>query len=218
MNTKTHRALALFAATALTASSLVACAPQASTSKDSQKAEAGATSQSSETGSPKQTEEKPSENTSPTANSTTNSTTSSAQTEQTGATSANTTSGTTSPEAAPSQASITGWLIAVCLDASSATSPAVTSVALSNNILTVEGTMAFSESEPQSIPDDRNAWVSGPITFTVDEHTRWQGRGGEAGTVSIDPDQLIQVVNSHNGLGLIIQVENDVVSSITLAS
>ncbi len=214
MSTRARRTLALFAATALTAGSLVACAPQASTNKDSPKAEASATSQSSEIGIPKQTEEKPSESSSPAASSTTNSTTSSTQTEQPNAT----TTSTTSSEATPSQESITGWLIAACLDESSATSPAVTSVALSNDTLTVEGAMAYSESEPQGIPDDRNAWVSGPMTLTVDEHTKWQGRGGEAGTVSIAPDQLIQVVNSHNGLGLLIRVDNDVVSSITLAS
>jgi hypothetical protein len=56
------------------------------------------------------------------------------------------------------------------------------------------------------------------MTFTVDENTKWQGRGGEAGTVGIDSEQLIQVVNSHNGLGLLMQVENGTVKSITLAS
>lgn len=214
MNTKTHRALALFAATALTAGSLVACAPPAPTSKDSQKAEASATSQSSETGSTKQTEEKPAESTT----SATSSSSSSSQTEQTGATSANTTSGTASPEAAPSQNGTTGWLIGVCVDGSSATSPTVTSAALSNGTLTIEGSMASSDSEPQSIPEDRNTWISGPMTFTVDENTKWQARGGVAGTTDIDSEQLIQVVNSHNGLGLIIQAENGVVRSITLAS
>ena len=214
MNTKTHRALALFAATALTAGSLVACAPQASTSKDSQKAEASATSQSSETGSPKQTEEKPTESTT----SATSSSSGTSQTEQTNATSANTTSSTPSSEAAPSQNGITGWLIGVCLDGSSATSPAVTSAALSNGTLTIEGSMASSDSEPQGIPEDRSTWILGPMTFTVDENTKWQGRGGEAGTVGIDSEQLIQVVNSHNGLGLLVQVENGVAKSITLAS
>ena len=69
MNTKTRRSLALFAATALTTGSLIACAPQASTNTGSQKAESSETSQSSEMSIPKQTEEKPSESTSPTTSS-----------------------------------------------------------------------------------------------------------------------------------------------------
>lgn len=214
MNTKTRRTLALFAATALTVGSLVACAPQASTSKDSQTTESGATSQSSKSSSSTQTEQKPVES----ASSTTSSSSGTSQTEQADATPTNTTSSATSSEAAPSQVGVTGWLIGVCVDGSSDANPAVTSVALSNGTLTIEGAMAYSESEPKTIPTDRSTWVSGPMTFSVNESTKWQGRGGEAGTVDIDSEQLIQVVNSHNGLGLVIQAENGTVRSITLAS
>ena len=218
MNIKMQRTLALLAATALTSASLVACAPQASTNTSTQKAESSATSQPSETASPKQTEEKSSESTSPTASSSTSSTSnSSASTPQTEQPDATTTE-TTSPEPTPTQAGITGWLEGACSSGSTSSFPGVTSATLSGSTLTIEGDMQYTETESRGITGDRSSWVSGPMTFTVDESTMWQTRGGLAGTTSVEPDQLLQMVNSHSGLGLIIQAESGVVRSITISS
>ena len=221
MNMKTRQSLALFAATALTASCLVACAPKASTNAGSQKAESSETSQSSEMSIPKQTEEKPSESTSPTASSST----STSQTEQSAEPSSTTTNATpsstpsaTSTETAPQQPGITGWLLGACRVGSNSSTPDVTSATLSGGTLTIEGDMGYSESESSSLSKDSSSWISGPITLTVNEGTRWEGRGGIAEPMELGSDKVLEMINSHNGLGLLIQVEDGVARTISMCS
>ena len=235
MSKSTHRVLALFAAAALTAGSLVACAPKGVVRTSPQNTAPNATSQPSENAG---TAQKPttSQNAQPdttsnnaapnntTSNNAAPSNTTSNNAAPTNSNNANATStntapsSTTSTEDAPSRTGITGWLLGACRDNQNSSTPDVTSATLSNGKLILEGNMGYTETESSGLSRDQSTWISGPITLAINEGTKWQGRGGLAEPMDLDSDKVIEMINSHNGLGLLIEVENGVAKTIAMCS
>lgn len=225
MNKNAHRTLALFFSAALTASSLVACAPKGVVRTSSQNTAPNATSQPSENAG---TAQKPttSQNAQPdtTSNNAAPSNTTSNNAAPTNSNNANATStntapsSTTSTEDAPSRTGITGWLLGACRDNQNSSTPDVTSATLSNGKLILEGNMGYTETESSGLSRDQSTWISGPITLAINEGTKWQGRGGLAEPMDLDSDKVIEMINSHNGLGLLIEVENGVAKTIAMCS
>lgn len=210
-------AVSLFAAATLCVGVLAGCQSKTATQADSQPAQQTEVQQTeskqTETETkPTETETKPTE-TKPTSQSSKQQDKSASQTSTEGS-SQNTPA--SEPEAAPEpgpettaseSADVTGHLEAACASSSSSGSPHVTGATLEGNTLTIQGSMSQGE--------DR---IDGPIVLTVDGSTEWFASGGMAGKSSVEPDYVLNCANSQNGLGLLVDVQDGVVTSVGVAS
>lgn len=117
------------------------------------------------------------------------------------------------------QASMSTYYVSTATESSNDTVKTyINSASLTDSKVTFAGNFIQTTDPDNAYSGSDQTYTDTTLEFTYDANTAWSSAGGTGVPTAIMPDDAIQAINDHIGVGVVLQVQNGYLISATLMS